>query len=305
MVRYVLAATALKCFSAGPQMRGLYRSLGNLAGGRRRSRGRIPSYYIERIKRLLRLQREYGLLRSGDRIVEVGTGWLHWEAITARLFFDIEAVLFDVWDNRQLSGLKNYVGQLSTILEAGAADLSQAELKRAQSLIQAIVKVNSFEELYKLLGFEYLVERSGSLRQLPSNSFQLVVSGGVLEHIPREDAAGLLLEMHRVLKPGGWSLHSIDTQDHLSYYDPRVSKKMYLAFSDRTWQSVFENRVQYINRLQRSEWLELFKASGVELIEEDSWYTDLGRLKLAERFAKMDRHDLECTGPRLLHKKPV
>ena len=303
MLRYVLAATALKCFSAGPQMRGLYRSLGNFAGGRRRSRGKIPSYYLERIKRLLRLQREYNLVRSGDRIIEIGTGWLHWEAITARLFFDIEAVLFDVWDNRQLTGLKNYVGQLSPILGAADLGLSSAELKRAQSLIQAIVRVNSFKELYKLLGFEYVVEGSGSLRQLPGNSFHLAVSGGVLEHIPREDVPGLLAEMQRVLVPSGWSLHSIDTQDHLSYYDPKVSKKMYLTISDRTWQNVFENQVQYINRLQRSEWLELFKTAGFKLIEEDSWYTDLGQLELAERFRSMDKRDLECTGPRLLHKK--
>ncbi|HKW64954.1 MAG TPA: methyltransferase domain-containing protein [Candidatus Acidoferrum sp.] len=305
MVKYILAATALKCFSAGPQMRGLYRGLGNLAGGRRRSSGKIPSYYLERIKRLLHLQREYNLVRNGDRIIEIGTGWLHWEAITTRLFFDVEAVLFDVWDNRQLIGLKNYVGQLTSILGTSDFDLSSAELKRAQSLIQAIVKVNSFRELYRLLGFEYLVESSGSLRQLPANSFQLVASGGVLEHVTREDVSSLVSEMQRVLKPGGWSLHSIDTQDHLSYYDARVSRKMYLAFSDRTWRSVFENRVQYINRLQRSEWIELFKTAGFELIDEDSWYTDLGQIKLAERFAKMDRHDLECTGPRFLHSKPA
>jgi hypothetical protein len=40
-------------------------------------------------------------------------------------------------------------------------------------------------------------------------------------------------------------------------------------------------------------------------VEEDSWYLDLGQLMLAGRFAKMDKHDLECTGPRLLHRKPV
>jgi len=303
MIKYVMAATALKCFSAGPQMRGLYRRLGNLAGGQRRSRGRIPSYYLERIKRLLRLQREYNLVHSGDRIIELGTGWLHWEALTARLFFDVQAVLFDVWDNRQISGLKNYVAQLPSILRDDSFGLSPQELNRAQHLIEAILRVDSFESLYKLLDFEYVIDSSGSLSRLPSDSFQLVLSGGVLEHVTRESVPCLLCETHKVLKPGGWSLHSIDTQDHLSYYDARVSRKMYLAFSDRTWRKLFENKVQYINRLQRSEWLDLFKAAGLELVEEDSWYTDLGQLKLSERFANMDRHDLECTGPRFLHKK--
>jgi SAM-dependent methyltransferase len=286
-------------------MRGLYRSLGNLAGGRRRSGGKIPSYYLERIRRLLGLQREFNLVRSGDRIIELGTGWLHWEALTVRLFFDVQAVLFDVWDNRQISGLKNYVAQLSPLLDDRGFGLSVSELKRARSLIRAILEVDSFEDLYKLLEFDYVVESSGSLRQLPSNSFQLVLSGGVLEHVTREEVPSLLEETQRVLKPGGWSLHSIDTQDHLSYYDPKVSKKMYLTFSDSTWRNIFENKVQYINRLQRSEWLELFKTAGFELIEENSWYLELGQLKLAGRFASMDRRDLECTGPRLLHKKPA
>jgi len=133
----------------------------------------------------------------------------------------------------------------------------------------------------------------------------MVVSGGVLEHIPKGNVPGLLAEMRRVLVPSGWSLHSIDTQNHLSYYHPKVSRKMYLTFSDRTWRNVFENRVQYINRLQRREWLELFTAAGFKLFEEDSWYTDLGQLQLAGRFRGMDKRDLECTGPRLLHKKLV
>jgi predicted SAM-dependent methyltransferase len=251
------------------------------------------------------LHKTYNLVRNGDRIIELGTGWLHWEALTTRLFVDVQAVLFDVWDNRQMSGLKNYVAQLSLILEESGFGLSVHELSRTQSVIQSILKVGTFDELYKLLEFEYLVESSSSLKQLPSNSFRLVVSGGVLEHVLREDVPALLTETQRILKPGGWALHSIDTQDHLSYYDATVSRKMYLTFSDRTWRNVFENKVQYINRLQRSEWLDLFKASGFELIEEDSWYKDLGQLRLAERFANMDRRDLECTGPRLLYQKPA
>ena len=284
-------------------MRALYRGLGNLAGGHMRSHAKLGSAYLDRIQRLLRLQKEYNLIQPGDRIIEIGTGWVHWEAITARLFFDIEAVLFDVWDNRQLGGLKNYVGQLSIALGAADFGLSSAELKRAQSLIQAIVKVKSFGELYKLLGFEYVVESSGSLSQLPSNSFDLVVSAGVLEHIPREDVTSLLAEMRRVLVPSGWSLHNINTQDHLADFDPKVSRKMYLTFSDRTWRTFFENRILYINRLQRSEWLQLFTAAGFELVEDGSWYRDLGQLKLAERFRGMDKHDLECGAARLVHKK--
>src|SRR6266480_5853624 len=174
MVKYITTAVALKCFSSGPLMRSVYRSLGNQVGNKRRSSEAMPGYYAERVKRMLRLQRQHNIVRGGDRILELGTGWLHWEALTLRLFYDIEAVLFDVWDNRQLGALKNYVRQLGPMLNSGFG-LTAAESQRAQSLIKQILKVESFEELYNLLGFKYVVEKSGSLNRFPPNSFQLIV----------------------------------------------------------------------------------------------------------------------------------
>ena len=146
MIKYVSTAIALKCFSSTPLTRAFYRSLGNRVGNKRRSTGVMPGYYADRVKRMLRLQRQHGIVKDGDRIMELGTGWLHWEALTLRLFYDVEAVLFDVWDNRQLGGLKNYVRQLGPMLNHGF-DLSASELNRAQSLIDTILKVESFEEL--------------------------------------------------------------------------------------------------------------------------------------------------------------
>ena len=303
MVKYVATAAALKCFSAGPYMPKLYRRLGNLAGNRRRGTGQIPAYYVERLKRFIRLQRKQGLVHNGDRILELGTGWMHWEAITTRLLLDSRAVLFDVWDNRQLSGLKNYVAQLGPALKSSDIELSAAEAARAQFLIHEIGKVNSFEELYQLLDFEYLLESSGSLAKLPNDSFQFVVSGGVLEHVSREATPLLLKETARILKPGGWALHSIDLEDHLSHYDGTVSKKLYLTHSERSWRLLFENKIQYINRLQRSEWLAIFKGAGFELIDEDSWNVDISALRLSPRYENMDRRDLECGVLRVLLKK--
>ena len=126
MVKYISVAAALKAFSAGPQMRGLYRKLGNRAGNSRRMSGPMPRYYIDRVERVLRILSQHKIVRDGDRVIELGTGWLHWEALTLRLLVDVEAVLFDVWDNRQLGGLKNYVNQLLPLLKNGL-DLTPAQ----------------------------------------------------------------------------------------------------------------------------------------------------------------------------------
>lgn len=304
MVKYVLSAAALKCFSATQSTRHLYRSVGNVAGNQRRSGRALPSYYVDRVRRMLKLQRQYQLVQDGDAIMELGTGWLHWDALTTRLFFDVRGVLFDVWDNRQLSGLQNSVAQLGPILAGSGFGLSEAELERAQGLIGQIVEADSFEKLYNVLGFEYNVEPSGRLAQFPNESFQLIVSGGVLEHVDRKAAPSLLRESFGLLKPGGWALHSIDIQDHLSYYDPSASKKHYLKFSERTWRCLFENKVQYINRLQRHEWIDMFKAAGFEIVSEETWRVPLPA-KLAKRYASMDRKDLECGGLKLLLKRPA
>jgi len=304
MVKYIATAIALKCFSCTPLTRSLYRQLGNRTGNKRRGAGTIPGYYPERVKRMLHLQREHRIVRDGDRILELGTGWLHWEALTLRLFYDVEAVLFDVWDNRQLGGLKNYVRQLGLMLDDGF-NLSASEQNRVRLLIEAILKVESFDELYELLGFEYVIESSGRLNQFPLDSFQLVVSGGVLEHVDRAAIPTLVHETQRVLKPGGWALHSIDTADHLEHYDRTVSPKLYLGFSERTWKLLCENRVQYINRIQRGEWLELFRSNGFELIEEETRRVDISSLRLATRYTQMERSDLECTVLKVALRKGI
>ena len=301
MVKYITTAVALKCSSSTPFTRRIYRGLGNMLGGKRRRQGKMPLYYAERLKRMLRLTREHQIVRDGDRILELGTGWLHWEALTLRLFFDVEAVLYDVWDNRQLGGMKNYLGQLQGMLNADFG-LSPAELKRAVGLIDRILQVASFDELYKMLGFEYHVESSGSLSRYVDSSFQLVVSAGVLEHVNRGALPLLIPETRRVLKPGGWALHSIDTSDHLAHYAKSVSRKFYLSIPEWKWKLLCENEVQYINRLQRGEWLQLFKGSGFEIIEVDGQTVDISKLKLSEKYKNMDRRELECTVVRLAMK---
>ena len=67
MVKYITTAVALKCFSSSPLTRNLYRRLGNTVGNKRRSSGAMPDYYPERVKRMLRLQRQHNTVSSGDR----------------------------------------------------------------------------------------------------------------------------------------------------------------------------------------------------------------------------------------------
>jgi SAM-dependent methyltransferase len=45
---------------------------------------------------------------------------------------------------------------------------------------------------------------------LPDGSFDACVSVSVLEHLPTEAIAGACSDMFRILRPGGWAIHSLD-----------------------------------------------------------------------------------------------
>jgi len=303
MIKYTATALALKAFSVCGPTRKLYRYIGNAVGGKDRANSTMPAYYIERVQRMLDLARKYPLLRDGTRMLELGTGWMHWEALTTRLFFDIEADLYDVWDNRQLDALKSYLRQLMASFDQ-LKGVSDQERKRALALAEKILVVSSFDELYRLLGFKYVLDPEGMLRGLTSSSYDLLVSAGVYEHLPRAGVPQYIRENARVLKPGGYAIYSINTTDHLHLYDRSASPKNYLRYSSRRWKMLFENEVQYINRLQRCEWMDIYRNAGFECIEEFSSRCDLANLPIDEQYRHMDRLSLETTSWFSVYRKP-
>src|SRR5208282_1599653 len=218
MIKYHLAALTLKGFSSCEPARNLYRGLGNRLGGRKRTVGETPSYYIERAERNVAWCLKYGPLRPDDMLLELGTGWVHWEALTLRLFFDVQAVLYDVWDNRQLNALKSFVRQLEGRFGKNGF-LEGCDFDRARFLIKKIEGAGTFEELYKMLGFRYVLDPTGLMECLPRHAFRLVISAGVMEHIEAATAPQFVSNMASMLVRGGLGFNSIAIMDHLAFYD--------------------------------------------------------------------------------------
>ena len=249
-----------------------------------------------------KLAKTCGTPKDDDRLLEIGTGWLHWEAVTTRLFFNIHGILFDVWDNRQINGLKNYLGQLDKMIDKLDAD--EIQKISAHQLISQIIKVGDYHDLYRLLGFEYALDIRGRLNLLDKESFDIVVSAGVLEHVRSEDVHDFVQDIALVLKPNGYSIHSINIRDHLYQYDNTVSPKQYLKYPDWAWKLCFENRIQYINRIQRSDWLALFEKAGFVLIEEDDDFVNMSGMKVAMAYQGYSQDDLQCCSLKIVHYKP-
>ncbi len=290
MVRYVLAAAALKAFSMNRFTRRLYRALGNRFGQRRRRRAGIDCY-VERAKSLDELCVRRRAIRDGGRVLEIGTGWVHWYSLYLRVFHRVTMTMVDVWDNRQLAAMKALFADLK---EHPAAGLDQDG--EAAAIVDSISSVGSFEELYDLLDLEYVIDGSGTLRDLASESFDTVFSFHVLEHVREQDTDEMIANMHRVLRPGGCSIHQIGIDDHLAHYDrARESPKSYLQYSDRVWRTFFQNDVQYFNRLQMSDWLRAFRTHGFELVEHRAGSCNIDSLGIAPKYDGYSKEDLACT----------
>jgi SAM-dependent methyltransferase len=299
MVRYVLAALALKAFSLNKPSRSLYRKIGNIFGARARQDVKDLPIRIERGNLLVELVRKYDAVHSGASVLEIGTGWMHWYGLYLRMFYDFRLSTFDIWDNRQFTALKAGFAKLAVALQGSG--VSSAVMKN----LDIVNRAGSFSELYGPLGVEYFIEPSGSIAQFGPSSFDSIISMHVLEHVPRLNVPDLMKDMYEQLKPGGVTIHQIGIDDHLAHYDRAASPKQYIAYSDTTWRLIFENQVQYFNRLQTSEWLAAFKQAGFVLREQIAEDAGIESLRVNKRFANFEPRDLRCTTLTLVLSKPT
>ncbi|MHB8473041.1 MAG: methyltransferase domain-containing protein [Gammaproteobacteria bacterium] len=306
MTKYFFTATALKLFSLNPLTKSFYRKLGNsrFGGGRRH---RLNPIYVERGNWLLdRLERLQIPARQDIRCLELGTGWVHFFSIYLRLFMEFKVTLFDVWDNRQLGALKKNFSQVPDVLTTlGTVDA--ATCSEIKAVVDKIVNVQDFTQLYELLGLDYQIDPRGSMNALPSNFYDLVFSIDVLEHVNSKYLQQSITEYYRVLKPGGYSIHQIGVDDHLTHYSQSASKKQYLAYSDSTWSRWFENDVQYFNRISFDAFRRMFSSAGFEEIEvfAEPDPGALATIRIATQYKTQSIESLEAVRVYLIHRKPL
>ena len=222
MIRYLTAAVGLKAFSLNGTTRSAYRKIGNTLGQKKRLKRSDITVYKERGDLIVQYARKYELLSKNLSAVEIGTGWTNWFGLYLALHAEknINLELFDVWDNRQLQALKNSFGELAQIWERNS-DISVQQRNRLSSLLKA----NSFDEIYNQFNANYTLDSNGSLDTYPNNTYDLVFSFHVMEHIGREIIDDTIGQMYRLLKPGGYCIHQVGIDDHLAHYDNKASKK--------------------------------------------------------------------------------
>ncbi|MCP3388334.1 methyltransferase domain-containing protein [Bradyrhizobium sp. CCGB12] len=127
--------------------------------------------------------------------------------------------------------------------------------------------INSLEDLEQSWRIEYRAPADARTTGLPAGSIDCAVSVETLEHIPKSDIAAILKELRRIIRPDGLVLMQIDYGDHFKGFDPSISSFNFLTYSEEDW-APFQSRFQYVNRLRHSEYLELFREAGFELLSD-------------------------------------
>lgn len=295
MIKYSGVALTLKLFSLNRLTKKAYRKIANSFGSDKREKANIDSY-LANGKSFINLCEKYHVIGENDKLLEIGTGWMHWYSLYIHLFHKVNITMMDVWDNRQLQALKTSFNKLK--------EHSESLPEECMHDIDFIANVDSFESLYDKLNLNYVIEDKGSLNQFPGDTYSLIFSSQVLEHVPREYANDSVKNIYRMLKPGGFSIHQIGIIDHLSLYDKKVSPMNYLNYSDTTWKIFFQNKVQYFNRLLMSDWIDIFGQKGFVLMEKIPSLRNIDTLHIHPKYFRYTKEDLSCTALTIVHKKP-
>jgi SAM-dependent methyltransferase len=116
------------------------------------------------------------------------------------------------------------------------------------------------------LGITYTAPADARRSGLPDDSIDVVVTTSVLEHVSEADIRAILVEMRRVLPPGGICSFAIDYHDHYAGSDPDIDGLNFLRFSDHDWRR-WNCSLQYQNRLRHGDYVELFQSAGFDLVE--------------------------------------
>ena len=104
--------------------------------------------------------------------------------------------------------------------------------------------------------FEALPQCPAEQLSLPDASIDMAFSVSVMEHL--ENTREVLDNLHRMLRPGGWSFHLIDLRDHSDFSKPLE----FLKYDRAEYQRIGGS---FQNRLRAGDFVALFEESGYRI----------------------------------------
>lgn len=234
----------------------------------------------------------------GDRpnfvVAELGTGWFPITPVGLALAGASRVLSIDTQSLTERQQLVETLEFYDRHLSAGTIVLGAEARTRASAMINdALSGDKSMDEMLTGLGIELLLTDARSV-DLPSDSIDLFVSNHTLEHIPGPVITGILAEFRRLGTKDAVMVHNIDLSDHYAGFDGSIGVYNFLQFDEKRWR-LFNNDVQYLNRLRMPDFRSIHSEAGWDVYDEDNLQKPVEELRsiaLAPEFRHYDEDDL-------------
>lgn len=227
--------------------------------------------------------------------VELGTGWyptvpvgLALGGVDRVLTIDLEP-LFD--RERTLAVLRRY----RDFIASGRIEVAARASARLDQVVASAAGMSA-TELLEAIGVESLLVDARATG-LPDASVDLFVSNNTLEHIGGVMLEQIFVEFARIAGPGASMSHFIDMADHYAGFDPSITVFNFLRYEPRVW-SLFNNRLQYQNRLRLSQYLEIHETAGWAVTTQDVHREPIAVLRevpISSSFCQFSEEDLRAS----------
>jgi SAM-dependent methyltransferase len=257
--------------------------------------------------------REAGFPIAGTRFMEIGSGWYPTLPICLYLGGARRVVTVDLVRHLQpdlaLALVRKLGGRLAWLADCVGAPAAEVEARRLrlERRLDGGASIGSASEDV----IDYRAPADAARTDLLPHSIDVVFSNSVLEHIPRPVIDAIFTESWRVLRPGGICFHSVNCGDHYAYTDRSIGQLNYLKYSSRQWELMWNNEVQYQNRLRAVDFLDLARRHEFTIVHDTTRVlperlAELRRLpRVAPEFHRYSEEELCVTTVDFIGRKDV
>jgi SAM-dependent methyltransferase len=245
---------------------------------------------------------------AGQSIFEIGSGWyptlpLSFALAGAERIYtaDLNCLMNEPLTFRMLNALEAHLDRIA----AKSAQPIESVREKYRRLKQA----QGLKQLLEVANVDYRAPQDAAkLTWMPAGTLDMVYSNSVLEHVSPEVIPCLMREAWRVLRPVGLMVHAVACNDHYAHFDKSISFVNYLQYTDKQWR-VWNNRLNYQNRLRAPEFIRFAEESGFQIMKENRAYRPgsrqaLAHIRIAPEFAAYSTEDLAATTVDFIAAKP-
>jgi SAM-dependent methyltransferase len=245
---------------------------------------------------------------AGARVLEIGSGWQPLIPILFSLAGAREVIMMDVERLCSPATLTASVNGLLLSRQTIVEGLGLAE-ETFNRRLNELVPGEPLDNNLARLGIRYMAPADARKTGLRDGAVDVVTSRATLEHIPLRIIREIFAESARILRPGGLMCHFVDCSDHWEHGDKRIARVNFLKFSDRAFDWIQGNGLNYQNRLRHPEYATLLREAGLRIVREERTVDPkslslLDSFPVAPRFRAFSKEDLATVDSYFLAVKP-